>query len=88
MKALASIDDDDVPAHHHGVGNYVWKCRWFLTILFEKASYLSYGFGMETDMDMILDDVCGKEQEDDPTIDAPSPINNFWYLYGIPIYVA
>jgi hypothetical protein len=61
MKALASIDDDDVPAHHHGVGNYVWKCRWFLTILFEKAPYLSYGFGMETDTDMIDRSYVGME---------------------------
>ena len=45
MKALASIDDADVPAHHHGVGYYVWKCRLLLTILFEKAPFLSYGFG-------------------------------------------
>ena len=76
MKALASIDDDNVPAHHHhhGVEDYVWKCRWFLTMLFANAPYLSYGFGMDTDTEMILDYVCGKEQEDDPTTVAPSPI--------------
>ena len=75
MKALASIDDNDVPAHHHhGVEDYVWKCRWFLTILFANAPFLSYGFGMDTDTEMILDYVCGKEQEDDPTTVAPAPI--------------
>ena len=42
MEVLASLGDEDAPAHHHGDDEI---CKLFLVLLFKKVYYHHFWFG-------------------------------------------
>lgn len=55
MEVLASLGDEDVPAHHHGDDEI---CKLFLVLLFNKEYYHHFWFG-DKFIEAVVDKICG-----------------------------
>jgi len=57
MEVLASLGDEDAPAHHHGDDEI---CKLFLVLLFKKVYYHHLWFG-DKFIEAVADKICGEK---------------------------